>query len=73
MGNAGDCFKTSFQSPPPQPDMETRQAKVLIIGDISVGKTTLINCLQSGQTQRDKRYNNTVGFNLKTKNLIVNG
>ena len=71
MGNHFDCFKSTFK-PPQESVTETRQAKVLIIGDISVGKTTLINCLKSGQSQRDKPYSNTVGFDLKTKNLTVN-
>ena len=71
MGNDLDCFKSSFK-PPAESVIETRQAKVLIIGDISVGKTTLINCVKSGQSQRDKRYNATVGVDLKTKNMTVN-
>ena len=64
MGNIENCFKSSFEPNREEAFTETRQAKVLIIGDISVGKTTLINCLKSGQSQREKPYSNTVGFDM---------
>ena len=46
-----------------------KRAQILIIGDIAVGKTSLIKCFVSKRTQRNANNRATVGFEMHEREL----
>ena len=52
---------------------KVRDCTILVVGDVNVGKTTLINCFRTEKSQSEEPPNRTLTVEQTDKKVTING